>query len=104
MSEQNGWISIEYRIFKDGDAWCATGAGFSNLQESIAGFGANPIDALAALWKEQTDAEILRRKNVRYWKCNNCRREFSRQWYGDCAPCPACKGGAQYTIETTHNA
>ena len=97
-------IGTEYRIFKDGDAWCATGQGFVNLQESLAGFGANPLDALSALWKDQTDAESRRREGVRDWKCNNCGKVFSRRWGGDSAPCPVCKCGAQYTAEVTHNA
>lgn len=40
---------MEYRVFKDGDAWCATGAGFVNLQESLAGFGDSPTAALSEL-------------------------------------------------------
>jgi hypothetical protein len=27
------------QVFRDGNAWCATGPGFTNLQESPAGFG-----------------------------------------------------------------
>lgn len=36
----------------DGNAWCATGPGFTNLQESPAGFGETKIDAIAALAKD----------------------------------------------------
>lgn len=32
-------ISGNYRVFKDGDSWCAVGPGFENLAESTAGFG-----------------------------------------------------------------
>lgn len=39
----------EYRIFKDGDRWCAVGPGFRNLQEDPAGFGPTPHAALANL-------------------------------------------------------
>lgn len=39
----------EYRVFKDGDAWCATGGGFVNLAESDAGFGHTPLVALGEL-------------------------------------------------------
>lgn len=38
-----------YRIFKDGDMWCAVGPGFIDLQVSPAGFGKTPVAALAAL-------------------------------------------------------
>lgn len=33
----------------DGNAWCATGPGFINLQESVAGFGETKLDAMAGL-------------------------------------------------------
>lgn len=33
----------------DGNAWCATGPGFTNLQEYPAGFGETKVDAIAAL-------------------------------------------------------
>lgn len=39
-------------IFRDGDAWRATRADFVNLQESAAGFGSSPLEAMAALAKE----------------------------------------------------
>jgi hypothetical protein len=42
--------SLSYqRIFKDGDAWCATKFDFVNLQESDAGFGATPAEAITNL-------------------------------------------------------
>ena len=37
---------IEYRIFKDGDVWCATDSLFKNLAESNAGFGNTPQEAI----------------------------------------------------------
>jgi hypothetical protein len=37
------------RVFRDGDAWCAVGPDFTNLQESPAGFGPTPEDARKAL-------------------------------------------------------
>ena len=94
---------MEYRVFKDGDAWCATGAGFVNLQESLAGFGDSPTAALSELVTNEKEAELLRRQGVREWKCNNCGLTFSRQWEGDHAPCPTCKAGAQYTNEVPPN-
>lgn len=35
----------------DGNAWCATGPGFENLQESLAGFGETKLEAMANLAK-----------------------------------------------------
>jgi hypothetical protein len=43
------WWNTEINVFKDGDAWCATGAGFINLQESDAGFGRTPQAAVQQL-------------------------------------------------------
>lgn len=36
----------------DGNQWCATNPDFINLQESPAGFGDTPMEAIAALAKE----------------------------------------------------
>ena len=46
------------RVFRDGNAWCAVGPDFVNLQESPAGFGDTPDAARAALVKfeEMNDA------------------------------------------------
>lgn len=41
------WWNTDVRVFLDGNAWCATGAGFQNLQESPAGFGDSPAAAVA---------------------------------------------------------
>lgn len=43
----------EYHVFKDGNAWCAIGKGFINLQESKAGFGHTPLVALGELIVEE---------------------------------------------------
>ena len=40
------WWNTDVQVFLDGDAWCAVGAGFVNLQESPAGFGATPKAAV----------------------------------------------------------
>jgi hypothetical protein len=45
------WWNTGVQVFKDGNAWCATGSGFINLQESPAGFGDRPCDAVAELRK-----------------------------------------------------
>jgi hypothetical protein len=44
-------------IVPDGNAWMAVGSNFTNLQESDAGFGDNPLDALADLYA-QDDADL----------------------------------------------
>jgi hypothetical protein len=40
------WWEENIQVFKDGDAWCAVYDDFINLQESVAGFGNNPDDAV----------------------------------------------------------
>lgn len=39
----------EYRLYKQGNQWCAVDKDFVNLDESIAGFGASPQQALTNL-------------------------------------------------------
>lgn len=58
----------------DGNAWCATGPGFQNLQESPAGFGETKLEAMAELAKamevpagkmwRSTFADVLGRQGV----------------------------------------
>lgn len=43
-------VSTGYHLFKDGNAWCAVGPNFVNLQESDAGFGDTPERAFNA-WR-----------------------------------------------------
>lgn len=43
------WWNTGVQVCKDGDAWCAVGPDFINLQESTSGFGKNPREAVAAL-------------------------------------------------------
>jgi hypothetical protein len=43
---------IDVRLEMDGDAWCATGPGFANLQESPAGFGKTKLEAMSALARD----------------------------------------------------
>lgn len=50
----------KYSVFPDGNAWCAIGDGFINLQESLAGFGDSPVVALGALILEEQEVEITR--------------------------------------------
>jgi len=44
-----------YRIFKDGNQWCAVQPGFINLQESNAEFGDTPVAALTELARKHPD-------------------------------------------------
>ena len=43
------WWNDDIRIMLDGNAWCAHRKDFINLQESSAGFGDTPKDAVADL-------------------------------------------------------
>lgn len=45
------WWDKGINVILDGNAWCATGPEFVNLQESNAGFGATPREAVAELLK-----------------------------------------------------
>ncbi len=46
-------IDRGYRVYKDGNKWCAVGPGFINLEESNAGFAYTPTGALAALLEQE---------------------------------------------------
>ena len=46
---------IEYKIFKDGNLWCAVTNDFINIQESDAGFGLTPGFALKELLDQIED-------------------------------------------------
>ena len=41
-----------FKLFKDGNQWCAAKGDFVNLQESIAGFGDTPFEAFVALCRK----------------------------------------------------
>ena len=43
------WVGCDIKM--DGNQWCATGPGFTNLQESPAGFGDTALEAMAELAK-----------------------------------------------------
>ena len=49
-------MTKEYRIFLDGDQWCAVTEDFVNLAESLAGFGDTPVEALENLHARQAIA------------------------------------------------
>lgn len=43
------WWDTGVRVYKDGGLWCAVGPNFENLQESEAGFGETPQQAVDRL-------------------------------------------------------
>lgn len=45
-------------IEMDGDSWSARREDFINLQESIAGFGDNPLEALVDLFEHENKASV----------------------------------------------
>lgn len=45
----------EYKVFKDGDLWCAVNEEFTNIQESPAGFGLTPMIALGELVMQENE-------------------------------------------------
>lgn len=47
------WWKTDINVFLDGKSWCATRNGFINLQESLAGFGDSPRDAVADLERQE---------------------------------------------------
>lgn len=49
----------EYKIFMDGDLWCAVNELFTNLQESHAGFGLTPETALKELLEQEDDINYI---------------------------------------------
>lgn len=76
-------IGVEIEL--DGNAWCAMPPGFTNLQESAAGFGSTKLEALAELCKEigyrpskmwgATFADLLKRPDVALRSSLNSGRE-----------------------------
>jgi hypothetical protein len=42
---------VGIRLDRDGNMWCATPPGFTNLQESVGGFGETKLEAMADLAK-----------------------------------------------------
>ena len=49
----------EYKIFMDGNLWCAVNELFINLQESPAGFGLTPSVALKELIEQENDINYI---------------------------------------------
>jgi hypothetical protein len=46
------WWGTDILVYLDGDAWCAVGDGFQNIQESPVGFGSTPNEAVEKLRAE----------------------------------------------------
>ena len=42
------WWNTGINVFIDGDAWCAVGVGFIDIQESPCGFGKTPREAVVS--------------------------------------------------------
>ncbi len=50
-SDTSELIKFKLRLFMDGDSWCAVfDSNFINLQESSAGFGDTPLEAVSDLY------------------------------------------------------
>ena len=48
----------EYKVFKDGNLWCAVNEEFTNIQESKAGFGLTPMVALGELVMQENEEQL----------------------------------------------
>lgn len=49
VGERPQWWGEKINVFVDGDAWCAVRFDFINPQQSVAGFGHTPREAVASL-------------------------------------------------------
>jgi hypothetical protein len=47
------WWNTDINVMLDGNAWCAYRDGFIDLQESIAGYGDSPREAVEELLKQE---------------------------------------------------
>jgi hypothetical protein len=56
MNRAIGPLAHGFHVFKDGDAWCAVGPEYVDLQRSPAGFGYTKADAVKALRGELREA------------------------------------------------
>ena len=56
-------------LSKDGNQWCATRQDFVNLQESLAGFGDEPHDAMIDLLQQELRAvQAGQKEMVEEWR------------------------------------
>lgn len=63
MTEMVGPITIT----RDGDQWCAVGPGFTNLQESPAGFGDTPEQAVSRLRSAIATGNTFDQMKIKRW-------------------------------------
>jgi len=52
MGKAPAWWNSDINVYIDGNSWCAVRDDFTNLQESNAGFGKTPQEAVNELIKE----------------------------------------------------
>ena len=74
----------KYRVFQDGDQWCATLPNFVDLQTSPAGFGATQADATIDLLEKLSAAHLGALRSVdtgNNGSCGDC--ESNRQYIAD---------------------
>lgn len=74
-------MTQQFRLFLDGDQWCAVGPDFTNLQESPAGFGDDMEDAIAALSKQIGQPLEIRQFAIDF---DHERRKRECDRYDDC--------------------
>ena len=65
MAIEHPDVSQGFHLFKDGNAWCAVGPHFQNLQESDAGFGDTMCDATNALEETREKRRQCGEKNLK---------------------------------------
>lgn len=94
-SKDREWESDNLNIYLDGNMWCATRKDFTNLQESLAGFGETKIKAVEDLyaqeWQEKVDEARREQieKDIKICEdgigktCWNCRKSFCEVCLGD---------------------
>jgi hypothetical protein len=54
-----GVIMKEYKVYQDGDLWCAVNEEFINIKESVMGFGLTPMAALGELVKYEEEIKKM---------------------------------------------
>ena len=90
----DGKMTDGYRLYRDGNAWCAVAPGFRNLAEDVAGFGDTQEEAVASLHKVKRSTLNITLYEARFEVGGYCRRckewvEENIQMDGCCDPdCP----------------
>lgn len=78
------WWNSDIQVYMDGDAWCAVGDGFINLQESPAGFGKTPseaVDALNAIRAIPLDDLIQPEGDAPVWHKGYPKAHRAEEWF-----------------------